>query len=178
MPILAIHKNVAFWFFRGPDQLLRETIFLCYFRKDSPRPPPPPPFGSAHGMDAERSRTLLCRAWSGSNCLHKKSFWISSPKNIINVSTSHLTLFRCRSSPTFLCRAWSWSKLFAKVIINFFKGEAWGSVKGIRHQDMYPFLYKILRYKIYKIKLVRLKICIRISTSGSRSGPINSVAGG
>ena len=71
----------------------------------------------------------------------------------------------------------SMSKLFAKVIIFFFfKGEARGTVKGrqlmIRHQDMYPFLYKIVRYKIYKIQLIRLKIRSRISTSGSRSGPI------
>ena len=51
-------------------------------------------------------------------------------------------------------------------------------MKGIRHQDMYPFLYKIVRYKINKIQLIGLNICIRISTSGSFSGPINSVAGG
>ena len=57
-----------------------------------------------------------------------------------------------------------------------FNGEDREPVKGrqlmIRHKDMYPFLYKVVRYKNYKIQIIRLKIRIRISTSGSRSGPI------
>ena len=156
MLIFAIHKNVALWYFRALDQLLKK-LYFCDILEGVLRTPSLSP------------SPIWIRTWRGCRArldiilFEKNHFGKILPGHIINGSTTDLTLFRCRSSPTFLCRAWSRSKLFAKVIINFFEREA---------------LYKIVRYKIYKIQLIRLKIRIRISTSESRSGLINSVAGG
>ena len=167
----------SFVIFQGSGPVAKENIFCDILEGVLWTPPPPPPYLDPRmaWMQSEAGHYYVWRDL-GSNCLHKKSFWKKFSQEHHQWIKTKPDAVQMQIKPNFLCPAWSRSKLFAKVIINFSKGEARRPVKGrqlmIRQQDMYPFLNKIIRYKIYKIQLIRLKIRIRISTSGSRSGPI------
>ena len=114
--------HVASWFFRGSGpELLRNAIFLRFFRRGSGSPVPPP--------------RLWIRTWS-SECKCNE-IWDTCDKLIIKrllflkLLTLCLTMssadnlcnrFVPRSGPT-TCRSWSWSKLFDTLMVFLEKND-------------------------------------------------------